>query len=122
MNLFFLWATAGVAIPVLVAACSAIDVVDATGPEREAELPRPRPAVERVSDPLLREERVCLSGAGVSMEVLVRKALGWHPTINEAAARVREAQEKIVEAKAGYLPGVSGGVRSTYSNDSDGSL
>lgn len=61
------------------------------------------------------------SSAGLTMQMAVQQATGWHPSLNEAAGGVRESREKIAEAKAGYLPGVSAGIRSGYGSRRYGS-
>jgi len=116
MNFISLRSVASIAVVLLVAGCSAVDVVDGdrlAGSPVEA--PRLKPVVERARSRPEPPEPPVRSGSGHALEALVWQALSWHPSISEAAAHVKESQQEIVEAKAGYLPGVSGGVRSSYS-------
>ncbi|OYR21791.1 outer membrane efflux family protein, partial [Brucella pseudogrignonensis] len=55
------------------------------------------------------------------METAVRRAVGWHPTINEASDRIYQADERIRAAQAGYYPKLNAGVNSGYqSNNREG--
>jgi len=120
MILYSLQSVAGIAVLALISGCSAVSVRGADNPKTPmANFTRPVQAGVR---PKQLTSVVGISGSHATMEALVHSTINWHPTISEAAGRVKEAQENIIEAKAGYLPGVSGGVRSTYSKASDGSL
>lgn len=50
----------------------------------------------------------------------VRRAVGWHPTILEAAGRVNEQSELIADARSGYLPSIGGGVDLGYDSSRSG--
>lgn len=50
----------------------------------------------------------------VSWQEAIREALGWHPSVREAIARLNERVEGVVVAEAGYRPQISGGVGSGY--------
>lgn len=54
-----------------------------------------------------------MQAEGSSMERLVRQAVEWHPSIDEAANRVKDRQARVSEARAGYLPGVKASIRAT---------
>lgn len=58
---------------------------------------------------------------GLSMEQAVKKAVLWHPSIDEAVNNLNMRGARIDEAQAGYMPRVSGGLNSGYtSRDRDG--
>jgi len=50
------------------------------------------------------------SGGVLSLEQAVQRAVTWHPSINEAIARLQQQAEEINIARAGYYPSVSGGL------------
>lgn len=55
------------------------------------------------------------------MEQAVRRALSWHPAIDEATGRIYQSDERIREAQAGYYPKISAGMKSGYqSTNRDG--
>lgn len=57
----------------------------------------------------------------LTMEAAVRRALGWHPAVDEASGKIYEADERIRAAQAGYYPKLEAGVNSGYrSNNRDG--
>lgn len=55
----------------------------------------------------------------MSLQIAVQRALKWHPAVGEAVARLRQQIEAINEAKAGYMPRISWGIDSGYSNSDD---
>lgn len=40
----------------------------------------------------------------------VRRVVSWHPSIQEAAGRIRQQNELIADARSGYLPSIGGGI------------
>lgn len=56
-------------------------------------------------------------GSSVTLQEAVRKALSWHPSIDEAVGRLNQRTQEIAVARAGYLPQVSGGIRSVYDSN-----
>ncbi|MGA1832218.1 TolC family protein [Rhizobium wenxiniae] len=44
------------------------------------------------------------------IETAVRRVVSWHPSIQEAAGRIRQQNELIADARSGYLPSVGGGI------------
>ncbi len=48
------------------------------------------------------------------METAVRRAVGWHPAVDEATGRIYQADERIRAAQAGYYPKLNAGVASGY--------
>ncbi len=57
----------------------------------------------------------------LTMETAVRRAVGWHPAINEASDRIYQSDERIRAAQAGYYPKLNAGINSGYqSNNRDG--
>lgn len=52
----------------------------------------------------------------VTLDDAVRRAVGWHPSITEAIARLRARGEDVKVARAGYQPQVSAGLNSGYDN------
>ncbi|WP_052958550.1 TolC family outer membrane protein [Aquamicrobium sp. LC103] len=57
----------------------------------------------------------------MTLDEAVRRAVSWHPSINEAIGRLNQRGEQINVAKSGYYPRVRGGVNSGYdSTDQDG--
>lgn len=50
------------------------------------------------------------TGAALGLEDAVRRAVGWHPSIDEAMARLLEQSEAINIARSGAFPSVSGGL------------
>lgn len=102
----------GIILPLALARCAVVNDVDKTMPGK------PVPVQANVQVLGAKEAGFSVpqprATAGFTMATAVRSALGWHPLLSEAAGRVRESGERITEAKAGYLPGVSGGVRSGY--------
>ena len=55
----------------------------------------------------------------ISLETAVRQALSWHPSIDQAVGRLNQQTEEVAGARGGYLPKISGGIRSVYDNDDD---
>lgn len=109
-----------VILPLLVSSCAGLGGIEnqslADVLFQSVKMPRIATHREGVVAPL------AASGSGVTMEMAVQQAVAWHPSLNEAAGKVRESGQKIAEAKAGYLPGVSGGIRSGYSGKRNGSM
>lgn len=58
----------------------------------------------------------------LTLEVVARKALSWHPSINEAIGRMHEAAEGINTARAGYYPKLRGGIGTSYDTNGDKGL
>lgn len=54
--------------------------------------------------------------AGVTLENAVKRAVQWHPSIDEAVNNLNMRQSRIDEAEAGYLPRISAGANSGYSS------
>ncbi len=80
----------------------------------------PVPAVDRASVTSASTPKVSDRGS-LTMETAVRRAVGWHPTINEASDRIYQADERIRAAQAGYYPKLNAGVNSGYqSNNREG--
>jgi len=52
----------------------------------------------------------------MTIDRAAREAVGWHPSVVEAAARLDARSEEIDVAEAGYLPQVSAGIGSGYDN------
>lgn len=46
----------------------------------------------------------------------VREAVGWHPSVTEAVARLNARTEEVVIAEAGYRPQISAGIGSGFDN------
>jgi len=60
-------------------------------------------------------------GSSLSMEAAVRRALGWHPAVDEANGHIYQSEERIRAAQAGYYPKINAGVNSGYqSTNRDG--
>lgn len=57
-----------------------------------------------------------LSLSTVTLETAVRRAVGWHPSITEAIARLKARGEDVRVARAGYQPQISAGLSSGYDN------
>jgi adhesin transport system outer membrane protein len=53
-------------------------------------------------------------GPHITLEAAVRRAVDWHPSVDEAVGRVNQHAEQINVAKAGYYPKVRGGINSGY--------
>lgn len=49
----------------------------------------------------------------------VQRAVAFHPSLGEAAARIGQYDAEIDVARSGYLPRVSGGINSNYDRRSD---
>jgi len=61
------------------------------------------------------------AGSRITLENAVHFALNWHPSIDEAVAKIGEADAEIEVARAGYFPKVQGGLNGNYQNgDGDG--
>ena len=45
-----------------------------------------------------------------NVESAVRRVVSWHPSIQEAAGRIRQQNELIADARSGYRPSVGGGL------------
>lgn len=70
---------------------------------------------------LLKPAEAASKKSQISLEEAVRKAVSWHPSIDEAMNRIGEKGEEIDVARSGYLPRIRGGVKSNYeSADKDG--
>ncbi|WP_336961446.1 TolC family outer membrane protein [Sphingobium aquiterrae] len=50
--------------------------------------------------------------AALTLESAVRKAVAWHPSVDQAIGGLNERGEDVKEARAGYSPQISGGVGS----------
>ncbi|MEO9339495.1 TolC family protein [Mesorhizobium sp. SB112] len=61
-----------------------------------------------------------VSSQELSLEDAVRKAVSWHPSIDEAIGRLNQQAERINEAKSGYMPRVEGGLSTSYGNRDEG--
>src|SRR5690606_4622081 len=57
---------------------------------------------------------VAPNGSTLTLEQAVHAALAWHPSIDEAVARINQSTAEIDIARAGYYPRVSGGINSSY--------
>lgn len=56
------------------------------------------------------------SGALLSLEGAVRKAVSWHPAIDEAIGRYKQQAEEINIARSGFYPSIGSGVNMDYDN------
>ena len=54
--------------------------------------------------------------APITIDQAAREAVSWHPSIEEAKARLDERGEQVDVAKAGYLPQINGGIGTGYNN------
>ncbi|MBA8853342.1 adhesin transport system outer membrane protein [Ochrobactrum intermedium] len=54
------------------------------------------------------------AGSRITLENAVHTALNWHPSIDEAVAKIGEADAEIEVARAGYFPKVQGGLNGNY--------
>lgn len=61
------------------------------------------------------------SASGLSFEQAVKKAVLWHPSIDEAVNNLNMRGARIDEAQAGYMPRISGNVNSGYANQNNDS-
>jgi len=52
----------------------------------------------------------------LDMETAVRRAIEWHPSVDEVTGRIYQAEERIRAAKGGYFPKLNAGVNSGYQN------
>lgn len=59
-------------------------------------------------------------GSRITLENAVHIALNWHPSIDEAVARIGEADAEIDVARAGYYPKVQGGINGNYQSADGG--
>ncbi len=84
----------------------------------------PVPAVDRsaVTSATSPKSAAKLPDSGsLTMETAVRRALGWHPAVDEASGRILASDERIRAAQAGYYPKLQAGVNSGYqSNNTNG--
>lgn len=48
----------------------------------------------------------------LTLETSVRKAVAWHPSVEQAISGINERGAEVREARAGYLPQINGGVGS----------
>lgn len=46
----------------------------------------------------------------LTLDDAVRRAIGWHPSIDQAVGSLNEKGEEVKSARAGYYPSISGGV------------
>lgn len=60
------------------------------------------------------------TGSRITLENAVHVALNWHPSIDEAVAKIGEADAEIEVARAGYFPKVQGGVNGNYQSSDGG--
>lgn len=56
----------------------------------------------------------------VSMTAAVQLAVARHPAVAEAVGRIRQQDQMIADARSGYLPKVSGGVRTVLDSTVEG--
>src|SRR5690606_10242649 len=54
--------------------------------------------------------------APITIDQAAREAVSWHPSVEEAGARLDSRAEEIDVARAGYLPQISGGIGTGYNN------
>lgn len=54
----------------------------------------------------------------VNFETATREAISWHPSIAEAAAYLRQQEQQVDVAEAGYYPQVTGGLGTGYDSTS----
>lgn len=54
------------------------------------------------------------NGGGMSIEDIVQRAIGWHPSITEALGRLYQQGEQVSVARAGYFPQISAGVSTEH--------
>ncbi|MDX3927485.1 MAG: TolC family protein [Shinella sp.] len=50
----------------------------------------------------------------MTLNEAVRRAVSWHPSIDEAIGRLNQRKEEIAVARSGYYPRVRGGIDSGY--------
>lgn len=74
------------------------------------------PAAGPVDLPIENTRPAPASGSNLSLADAVRSALSWHPSIDEAVARVNQSKALIDVARAGYYPTIRAGVDSSYAN------
>ncbi|KAB2706007.1 TolC family outer membrane protein [Brucella intermedia] len=113
----------------LLAACQTTTIDPAPGdelsarPTRKAEAPRPPSTTGSVppnpvadgGNPARNPAPAIQASAGsLTMETAVRRAVGWHPAVDEATGRIYQADERIRAAQAGYYPKLNAGVASGY--------
>lgn len=60
------------------------------------------------------------AGSRITLENAVHVALNWHPSIDEAVAKIGEADAEIEVARAGYFPKVQGGMNGNYQSTDGG--
>lgn len=60
------------------------------------------------------------AGSRITLENAVHTALNWHPSIDEAVAKIGEADAEIEVARAGYFPKVQGGLNGNYQSADGG--
>lgn len=117
----------------LLAACqtspnNSASTVDTLSRSKKTESPRPLSTAGFA--PVTAVDREAVTSAippgtpdrgSLTMETAVRRALGWHPAVDEASGKIFEADERIRAAQAGYYPKLEAGVNSGYrSNNRDG--
>lgn len=92
-------------------------------PAMKTETPRPLStagsvlpgrAVDGGSLALASTPKVQASAGALTMETAVRRAVSWHPAVDEATGRIYQADERIRAAQAGYYPKLKAGVASGY--------
>lgn len=71
-------------------------------------------AAHAQSKPKRQPKPAAAAPPAISMEAAVRRAVAWHPSVNEAVALVSEHAEQINVARSGYYPQVQGGFSTTY--------
>ena len=54
--------------------------------------------------------------APITIDQAAREAVSWHPSVEEATARLDAQAEQVDVAKAGYLPQINGGIGTGYNN------
>jgi adhesin transport system outer membrane protein len=50
----------------------------------------------------------------LTLEDAVRKALSWHPSVDEAVSRLNQSKDQIEVARSGYRPKIRAGISSNY--------
>jgi len=58
------------------------------------------------------------AGRALTLEDAVRKALSWHPSIDEAVGRLNQSKDQIEVARSGYRPKIRAGINSNYERGS----
>ena len=56
------------------------------------------------------------TAAPITIDEAAREAVSWHPSVEEAKARLDERSILVDVAEAGYMPQISGGIGTGYNN------